>query len=379
MKKNLEFNRKIKMSKPMKDLICGLLEKNHRFRIDDDSELFSKWFEYMPTRKNSTIEIIKISKDPIFDNSNKDSDNKLNNNVNMNTNEENNKENNKESNKENKNSQISSYSNVVRGISHKDNNKFKILFKINKEKKYINFKQSAIDYNHNDINKKINNSNTQRTNIKSNHNNKELENNFNKNKQLILPALNNKNERKNYEVKTPLKTKSAFKIQKNMIKSNFPIFGNNLFNNKFDSIENNINSDIEKKTLLNYKYENQNNNNIKNLSNYSCKKRSTSEFRKKILKTINNNNLFNKNLLNNNNNKNNLLGNIEKEKINNINIKETKNEMKKIDQNNLNGGSEKNKNKDNFENVQTIDQVDQINENINNNYRNKTPKKEIKT
>ena len=302
LKKNLEFNKKIKMSKPMKDLICGLLEKNHRFRIDDDSELFSKWFEYMPTRKNSTIEIIKISKDPIFDNSNKDSDNKLNNNVNMNTNEENNKENNKESNKENKNSQISSYSSVVRGISNKDNNKFKILFKINKEKKYINFKQSAIDYNNNDINKKINNINTQRTNIKSNHNNKELENNFNKNKQLILPALNNKNERKNYEVKTPLKTKSAFKIQKNMIKSNFPIFGNNLFNNKFDSIENNINSDIEKKTLLNYKYENQNNNNIENLSNYSCKKRSTSEFRKKILKTINNNNLFNKNSLNNNNN-----------------------------------------------------------------------------
>jgi len=302
LKKNLEFNKKIKMSKPMKDLICGLLEKNHRFRIDDDSELFSKWFEYMPTRKNSTIEIIKISKDPIFDNSNKDSDNKLNNNVNMNTNEENNKENNKESNKENKNSQISSYSSVVRGISNKDNNKFKILFKINKEKKYINFKQSAIDYNNNDINKKINNINTQRTNIKSNHNNKELEDNFNKNKQLILPALNNKNERKNYEVKTPLKTKSAFKIQKNMIKSNFPIFGNNLFNNKFDSIENNINSDIEKKTLLNYKYENQNNNNIENLSNYSCKKRSTSEFRKKILKTINNNNLFNKNSLNNNNN-----------------------------------------------------------------------------
>ena len=302
LKDKLEFNKKIKLSNPLKMLIEALLEKNHRFRIDDDSELFNKWFEYMPTRKNSTIEIIKISKDPIFDNSNKDSDNKLNNNVNMNTNEENNKENNKESNKENKNSQISSYSNVVRGISHKDNNKFKILFKINKEKKYINFKQSAIDYNNNDINKKINNINTQRTNIKSNHNNKELENNFNKNKQLILPALNNKNERKNYEVKTPLKTKSAFKIQKNMTKSNFPIFGNNLFNNKFDSIENNINSDIEKKTLLNYKYENQNNNNIENLSNYSCKKRSTSEFRKKILKTINNNNLFNKNSLNNNNN-----------------------------------------------------------------------------
>ena len=46
MKKNLEFNKKIRISKPLKTLIGGMLEKNHRFRIDDDSELFNKWFDY---------------------------------------------------------------------------------------------------------------------------------------------------------------------------------------------------------------------------------------------------------------------------------------------------------------------------------------------
>ena len=42
----LEFNKKIKISYPLKTLIGGMLEKNYRFRIDDDSELFNKWFEY---------------------------------------------------------------------------------------------------------------------------------------------------------------------------------------------------------------------------------------------------------------------------------------------------------------------------------------------
>ena len=37
MKKNLEFNKKIRISKPLKTLIGAMLEKNHRFRIDDDS------------------------------------------------------------------------------------------------------------------------------------------------------------------------------------------------------------------------------------------------------------------------------------------------------------------------------------------------------
>ena len=42
----LEFNKKIKISNPLKTLIGGMLEKNYRFRIDDDSELFNKWFDY---------------------------------------------------------------------------------------------------------------------------------------------------------------------------------------------------------------------------------------------------------------------------------------------------------------------------------------------
>ena len=41
LKGKLEFNKKIKISYPLRTLIEGLLEKNHRFRIDDDSELLS--------------------------------------------------------------------------------------------------------------------------------------------------------------------------------------------------------------------------------------------------------------------------------------------------------------------------------------------------
>ena len=46
LKNRLEFNKKIKISQPLKTLIGGMLEKNYRFRIDDDSELFNKWFNY---------------------------------------------------------------------------------------------------------------------------------------------------------------------------------------------------------------------------------------------------------------------------------------------------------------------------------------------
>ena len=66
MKKNLEFNKKIKISKPMKNLIGGMLEKNHRFRIDDDSELFNKWFDFNPIKKTSTIIINNTTKDSFF-------------------------------------------------------------------------------------------------------------------------------------------------------------------------------------------------------------------------------------------------------------------------------------------------------------------------
>ena len=48
LKENIEFNKKIKISNALKNLIGGMLEKNHRFRIDDDSDLFNKWFNYSP-------------------------------------------------------------------------------------------------------------------------------------------------------------------------------------------------------------------------------------------------------------------------------------------------------------------------------------------
>ena len=58
LKGKLEFNKKIKMSYPLRTLIEGLLEKNHRFRIDDDSELFNKWFEFSNNciKKKKTID-----------------------------------------------------------------------------------------------------------------------------------------------------------------------------------------------------------------------------------------------------------------------------------------------------------------------------------
>ena len=46
LRSKLEFNKKIKISTPLKNLIGGMLEKNYRFRIDDNSELFNKWFDY---------------------------------------------------------------------------------------------------------------------------------------------------------------------------------------------------------------------------------------------------------------------------------------------------------------------------------------------
>ena len=58
LKGKLEFNKKIKISYPLRTLIEGLLEKNHRFRIDDDSELFNKWFEFSQNtiKKKKTID-----------------------------------------------------------------------------------------------------------------------------------------------------------------------------------------------------------------------------------------------------------------------------------------------------------------------------------
>ncbi len=45
-KSKLEFNPKIKISAPLRQLLEGLLEKNYRFRIDNDNALFNKWFEH---------------------------------------------------------------------------------------------------------------------------------------------------------------------------------------------------------------------------------------------------------------------------------------------------------------------------------------------
>ena len=64
IKDNIEFNKKIKISSALKTLIIGMLEKNHRFRIDDDSDLFNKWFNYSPPpmKKKKTSEEKNIRK-----------------------------------------------------------------------------------------------------------------------------------------------------------------------------------------------------------------------------------------------------------------------------------------------------------------------------
>ena len=64
LRNRLEFNKKIKISQPLKTLIEGMLEKNYRFRIDDDSELFNKWFNYTgpPLKRKKTLEEKNIKK-----------------------------------------------------------------------------------------------------------------------------------------------------------------------------------------------------------------------------------------------------------------------------------------------------------------------------
>ena len=64
LRNRLEFNKKIKISQPLKTLIGGMLEKNYRFRIDDDSELFNKWFNYTgpPLKRKKTLEEKNIKK-----------------------------------------------------------------------------------------------------------------------------------------------------------------------------------------------------------------------------------------------------------------------------------------------------------------------------
>ena len=60
----LEFDKKIKISNPLKTLIGGMLEKNYRFRIDDNSDLFNKWFDYTPPaiKRKKTLDDKNVKK-----------------------------------------------------------------------------------------------------------------------------------------------------------------------------------------------------------------------------------------------------------------------------------------------------------------------------
>ena len=51
---DLKFEKKVKISYSLRLLIEGLLEKNKKIRIDDDSILYNKWFEFCPKNNINT-------------------------------------------------------------------------------------------------------------------------------------------------------------------------------------------------------------------------------------------------------------------------------------------------------------------------------------
>ena len=55
VKGNLEFNKNIIISYPLRILIEGLLEKNSKFRIDNNSDLFTRWFKFCDEQNNENI------------------------------------------------------------------------------------------------------------------------------------------------------------------------------------------------------------------------------------------------------------------------------------------------------------------------------------
>ena len=297
MKKNLEFNKKIKISKPMKNLIGGMLEKNHRFRIDDDSELFNKWFDFNPIKKTSTIIINNTTKDSFFENINESNDS-----INNIINQDNNKFNN------NNNNLNSPYSKIARDRSHKNNNKYKLLSNMNNIEKKVGFKQLDLEIKtkskYSKFKKIIQNLNV--INVISSSNNHDIKKN-NKNKKLILPELNT-NKIKLKEIFSPFKTKIDMK-KNSILKPIFPIYGSNLFKNKYD-----IKNDMNKNTLILNMNECINKNNGYS-SNYTCRKRATSDFKNEILQTI-----YGNNIVNNKNNSKNSVNENKPNTFKNINI-----------------------------------------------------------
>ena len=125
-------------------------------------------------------------------------------------------------------------------------------------------------------------------------------------------------------------------MKKNSIlKPNFPIYGSNLFKNKYD-----IKNDMNKNTLFLNKNESINKNNYGYSSNYTYRKRAASDFKNKILQTIYGNNIVNnKNNSKNsvNENKPNTFKNINKPNITSFNESPIKrNKFKSLGRNNRN-------------------------------------------
>ena len=68
IKSPLRFRKKVKISNECKEVISGMLEKNSKFRIGTDSDLFDNWFEHDSTCVIRSVQSMKQSSSKAFDN-----------------------------------------------------------------------------------------------------------------------------------------------------------------------------------------------------------------------------------------------------------------------------------------------------------------------
>ena len=237
LKGKLEFNKKIKISYPLRTLIEGLLEKNYRFRIDDDSELFNKWFDYSsnaikkkktidekhskkkteahcnyltPTKSTALKRLPTHSYNNFYQNQNqnlknifKETDNTNNIKVNCNNNYD----------LYNQQKVTRKNSLILPLLNKKNNNNFSINNEINgfrrPHRKSVEQKKINISISQNNSNNKNNNNNN--TILEQNEKNNDDD--------------NSENSKENYEIKSIYKTKMN-SCKQVRIKKKFPIFKN---------------------------------------------------------------------------------------------------------------------------------------------------------
>ena len=195
------------------------------------------------------------------------------------------------------------------------------------------------------------NSNNSKSNVNNNKNYKKVKENINSmiSKSESDNMISKSSEKENESEDSKIKDKNKLILNRNDEKNN-EIDDIN-FNNdiKYDEYKNNDEEDEkveDKKVKYNCLIQNKKRNIYKNILNNNMKK---------LIALTNEDN-------------------------SNINIKETNNSVRTtIAQKNKEENIEKTKNDDNLENYKDFEQFIQINENINTNYKNKTPKKDLKS